>query len=354
MDAEIRRERAIRQYLWCAGTRTQAIVVFSLLTLLTPSLPVQSQQPQSANPAEYHIEAVVLAQWKPGTRHLSDKAFTVEQDGREYPTRVSQPLPRSPANALDYPTHMMLIFPPDEPRPNYAAVVNSLRKTLSQGWLVSVTRSDGKFTPYCDSVAALSSALAASSTTALSTQQAIWMGQDALIELENFPGRRVLLFSGKMDASTGELPLAYFGDEPKDRYLIPQVYFLDGGEFKPTPFYPRDMTTPHEIRWMSSTFASGSRTDADGTMQRAYHLGTAHEKSLSQAVTDALRDAHNYYDLEFAVPVAQPPSTGPMTLTLHRRTETHLSAQLYTVSSRKVDSTTIETRHIQPLLVVKK
>jgi hypothetical protein len=351
VDAETFCERDIRRHLLRAKVRTRALLLSSLLTYLTPNLPAQAQQPQSPDPQQYHIEAVVLAQWKLGAMRLPDKAFTVEQDGRQYPIRVSQPLHPKSASALDYPTHMLLVFPPDTPPLPSANILRSLRATLSHGWLVSITQSDGRFTPYCDSVATLSSALAASAASTLPAQQATWLGRAAVVELENLPGRRVLMFSGKMDDAVGILPGAYISGEPKDDYLIPQVYFVDGGEFKPSPHYS-DMTTPHEIRWMSSASDSGSRSDTDGTMQTVYHLGTAHEKTLPRAVKDALHDAHNYYDIQFTVPAPQLPSPGPITLTLHYRTTKQLDAVLYTVSSRTPDSTSIATRKVQPLQVI--
>jgi len=349
MGAEIRLAAFVSKHLpLFRNSRTRLVLALPILTLSTLSLPTHAQPPPSINPGEYHIEATILAPWKTGAKRLTENSFAVVQDGQQYPVRISQPAPTKSAATLAYPTHLLVIFPPDAPRPSAAAVVKKLSATFSQGWLLSVTRPDGEFTPYCNSVATLSSALATGAATPISTQQANGLGQAAVVELENFPGRRVLLFSG--DLSSAELPAAYNGGNSHDDYLVPQLYFVDGGAFKRSPVVD-DVTTPHEIRWMGNTPGSPVHTDVDGSMQRMYEGGTAHEVTFSRAVRDALRDAHNYYDLEFAVPVSRSHSTGPVALTLFHLSTTKVSAELYTVTLSDANNVAVETRTAQPLQV---
>src|ERR1039457_5095512 len=89
------------------------------------------------------------------------------------------PVPRSrleafaanQAPALDFPTHLLVVISPGVPRPKDAHLVENLKKVLAQGWLVSVNRSDGSFTPYSTGNS-LAFALSASNSEPMTAAQA--------------------------------------------------------------------------------------------------------------------------------------------------------------------------------------
>ena len=156
-------------YLLCAGQTPTASPAYPLSS---PGVAAFRSLPRPANSQTYYIELTARRECKTGDcpLHISDKSFSVSQNGREYPVRVSQPLNTSGAATSTFPTHLLVVFSPGALRSKDSNLVKRLNKVLSQGWLVSVNRSDGSFTPY--STAATLAVAMATPDAPLSAEQA--------------------------------------------------------------------------------------------------------------------------------------------------------------------------------------
>ncbi|MGO9337717.1 MAG: hypothetical protein ACLPY1_09440 [Terracidiphilus sp.] len=212
--------------------------------------------------------------------YIAVEFFSVSQNGHMYPARISQPSDSDPASGSSFPPHLLVVFAPGASRPKDSSLIKSLKKVFTQGWLVSVSRSDGSFTAYC-AATTLGQALAATAASTLSGEHTEWATQQAVANLEGFPGRKVLLLDVKGDhGKTVPEPLSLAA------MARPQSYIVDGGAVK---MVYRDESWDAYTRgpspWGGSYYRKRERfVDKDGI----------HEVKLSSAIKDILKDArHN-------------------------------------------------------------
>ncbi|MGA8731033.1 MAG: hypothetical protein WB608_19915 [Terracidiphilus sp.] len=299
-------------------------------------------QPSPVTLPTYHIEVNTQANalYESNPPHLSERSFAVSQDQHQYPFRIAQPSNGNTATSPSLSTHLLVVFPPGVRRPKNGEIIRNLARVLAKGWLVSVARSDGAFTPYSTG-AALTAALAAASTTPLPAAQANLALLQATQELKKLPGRRVLL-----------VDLARSATKPSHQWLAPlteslmPIYLVDGGQ-RQQAFY--------DTSWGYSRGPSPSGVDFAYKRVRYLDDGVFHEINLAKAVKDALRDARFDYDLSFQIPDSQFNEADPITLTLKDASGIVLDtsrAELYTVSEQTVQGETLSTRSAVPQKVI--
>jgi hypothetical protein len=281
-----------------------------------PASPPMNLNPQSGGTQEYHIEVTVLGSGGVTTRYnwraatdLKEAKPEVSLGSVQAPLRISHPLSEKEIAKQEFSPHLLVIFPLGKPRPSDGDgdVVQTLSSALSKGWLVSASRSDGSFTPYCSSAATLESALAANGAAPLSPEDAVSAAQTATAGLEKFAGRRVLLIANGTNKFPYALPYAWLFEV---QGALGRIYVVDGGITVKETFADLDTLTGYYY---------GFDMDSNGIPRqvRSYDRGLAHELKLSDAVKDVLSDDRNYYDLEFSIPGSLSGSILPVALTLH-------------------------------------
>jgi len=304
----------------------------------SPALPQSSPTPPDPNSQVYHIELSTLRDCLHGhcPSRFTDRNFAVSQNGHQYPVRVSLPFKANSADASGFPTNLLVVFPSGTQRPKDADLVRSLNRVLSEGWLVSVNRPDGSYTPYAtaDSLAAALAAAPAAPLTASQTDQA---SQSEIETLESFPGRRLLLLV--VDIPRGKpAPLCW----SLAMKIHAQAYIVDGGMIK---------MVYYNESWGTGKANAPRGGDYLPKKVRYYNNGVFHEVTFSAAMKDMLKDARYDYDLQFAIPDSQSDTASPITLTL-LKTKGLLpygqKAKLYTVAERAADGRTIATRTTPP------
>ncbi|MGP8175312.1 MAG: hypothetical protein ACLP7O_12295 [Terracidiphilus sp.] len=310
----------------------------------SPAPAAPSLQSMPAKAQVYHIEVNTeencLSAHCP--QHLSASNFAVSQNGRQFPVRVSQPFKTSSAPASRFPTHLLVVFPPGAPRPKDARVVKSLNRVFSQGWLVSVNRSDGSFTPF-STTAMLAAELAAAPAAPLTARQQDLAAQSEIETLDKIPGRRLLLLDvgeAQRDPSQPWNSLVTKTDA--------QVYIVDGG---------KQVMVYYDQSWDAATRGPSPRGgDFVPKNVRFYIGGIFHEVKFSAAIKDVLADARYDYDLRFAIPDSQSDPAGPITLKLQNDKNflpSEVKAVLYTVAKPSVNGRIITARTTPPQKLIK-
>jgi hypothetical protein len=305
-------------------------LVLSPISLVAMSMPAMCATKTPSNGSqEYHIEVTGEAGrgCESLTHQLSEKNFAVSQNGHQYPIRVFQPLKTKATSGQGYPTHLLVVFPPNAKRPKDTNIVKSLRKALSEGWLVSVTRSDGGFTPYSTDAAKLLSALAATASAPMSVPEAERSMQAATIDLSWLPGRRLLLV---VDGTHDEPSVSWMNQQMK---LLSPVYICDGGV---------------GVNWSPPNDAHVSGMQGTTTVIKVpmKYNGAFHEVDLNGAVKDIICDAYFDYDLVFTIQGSRPKSAQPITLTLHHAAVlSSLKAELYTTGMSRAHGASVAVRN---------
>ena len=266
---------------------------------------------------------------------FSDTIFTVSQNGRQYPVHVSKPLQANQAPVLEFPTHLLVVISPGVPRPKDAHLVENLKKVLAQGWLVSVNRSDGSFTPYSTGNS-LAFALSASNSEPMTAAQAKLAAQTAYETLERFPGHRLLL----IDAA-GKHGIPAPDSLELDAKTHMKTYIADGGDLK---MVYRDQS------WGGYTRGpSPAGCDYVSKRVRFVEEGVLHEVKLASAIKDVLRDARYNFDLSFEIPVSQVDPAKSITVTMPNASGLIIeNSELYTVAEQIVNGRTIVSRTTPP------
>jgi len=325
--------RSLRPSPWLAFLPIFLVVLSMPATCATQAPPDDSQ--------EYHIEVTgnASAGCKTFPHQLSARNFSVSQNGHQYPFRVFQPLTTKETRGQGYPTHLLVAFSPNAKRPSDKDIVKSLRKSLSEGWLVSVSRTDGVFTPYSADAATLLSTLGATTSAAMSAPEAERSMESAATDLSWLPGRRLLLVvvAGTHD----EPPFSWMNQQTK---VLSSLYIGDGG-------VGIDYSPP------VSDHVSGMQGTTTVTKVRMYYNGAFHEVDFNDAVKDILCDAYFDYDLVFTIQASQLNAVQPITLTLHHATVlSSLKAEPYTIGRSTVDGASVILRNAvaQKLIVEEK
>ncbi len=239
---------------------------------------------------EYHIEVNTL----PGcffygcTQPVRAGNIRVTAGGVRVPARVSQPRGSGVAASGAVPVHLLVAFAPGIKRRQDTELMAKLKRLLAAGWLVSVCRADGSFTPYTHD-GDLRSALAESAHAPMEDAGLDTIAS-AIEGLRAQPGYRVILvdLGGKSD----EKFMRWLASET-DR--LSPVYVSDGGRAQ-MPYSP---STEEENVGGVNPF-----TGAANKMERSYSGGVFHELNLDEAIRHALADTRYEYDVRFHVPAS--------------------------------------------------
>ncbi len=237
---------------------------------------------------EYHIEVNTL----PGcffygcTQPVRAGNIRVTAGGVRVPARVAQPRGSGVAASGAVPVHLLVAFAPGIKRRQDTELMAKLKRVLAAGWLVSVCRADGTFTPYTREVD-LRSALAESADAPMEDAGLDTIAS-AIDGLRAQPGYRVIL-----------VDLGGRSDDRFVRWLASQtdrlspVYVSDGGSAQ----MPSSPSTNDASVGGVNPFAG-----AANKMERAYGGGVFHELKLDEAIRHALADTRYDYDVRFHVP----------------------------------------------------
>jgi hypothetical protein len=302
-----------------------------------PALPHSSLATANLNSRVYHIELSTLRDCLHGDclSRFTERNFAVSQNGLQYPVRVTSPSRANAAGAAGLPTHLLVVLPSGARRLNDADLVKSLNRVFSEGWLVSVNRPDGSFTPY-STADALSAALAAAPAAPLTASQVDQAAKSEIETLGSFPGRRLLLLD-----VTGPRDKPALQWTSLARKTRAQAYIVDGGVVEKKYVEVFEGTLQHP------DLAEGYYKDVK---MRAYD-GVFHEVKLAAAVKDALADASYDYDLQFEIPESQSGPASPITLTLVKAQGLlpyQQNVEFYTVAEQAANGGSITVRTTPP------
>lgn len=241
------------------------------------------------NGREYHIEVNTL----PGcffygcTQPVRAGNIRVTAGGTRVPAQVAQPRGAG-ATAGAVPVHLLVAFAPGTRRSGDVELMAKLKRALTAGWLVSVCRADGTFTPYLHE-AELRLALTEAGEGP-KEEAGLDTIAHAIEGMRAQPGYRVLLvdLGGRSNAKF----LRWLATETD--HLSP-VYVSDGGSAQ-MPYSP---SVEEGFGADMNPFA-----DAANKMERAYSGGVFHELKLTEAINHALADTRYDYDVRFVVPAS--------------------------------------------------
>ena len=273
---------------------------------------------------EYHIEVNTL----PGCFFYGCRVpvragnIRVTAGGVRVQVLVAQP-PRRVSGAAatpGVPVHLLVAFSPGTARPTDAELLVKLRRVFAAGWLVSVCRADGTFTPYAN-LAQLTRTLA-EHADAPKADAGLDELENAIDALRAEPGYRVVMvdLGGRSDDKFVRW-LASTADR------LSPIYVSDGGRTQ-MPYSP---SAEEEEDGHANPFAG-----AADKKERDYRDGVFHELELAEALNHAVADTRFDYDVRFRVPVSVSQDV-PVKLTF-LDPGTHLPFELRT------DLYTVETR----------
>ncbi len=190
--------------------------------------------------------------------------------------------------------------------------MRQLKRVLTAGWLVSVSREDGSFTRYAHE-AKLRRELAV--PTGPVQDAGVDAISQAIGELRTEPGYRVLLVD--MGGRADDRFVRWISSEASG---LSPVYVSDGGKTQvPT------LTSEAEARGKEST----SPGDAGSKKERMYSDGVFHEVELEPALRHVFADRRFEYDVRFRLPESASSAEAPVKLTF-LDPETHLPYELRT------------------------
>lgn len=317
------------------------VVLAKVLAGVAGAAPIPGA-PQSGEQI-FHIELNTLPGcYQSGCDNLfsnfGDKDVTAFLNGRQYPVQVIR------RDKPDFPTHLLVVFAAGVKRPGNTELANRLNKPLSKGWLVSVARKDGSFTPYCGKDT-LARALARTSATSLSDTGGESGLNEAIETLEDLPGRRVFLLVNEQNR-----PLPKWVSDAAEALAL--VYVVDGGDRKRVYFATLDGG--------GTVFVQGENWKT--VTKRVFHEGVMHEVKLSSAMKDIVSDSRYDYDLSFSMPTSQADyPVAPLAVRVElmtRRVVTasgyaiaipdSLRAGLYTVANKEMGGSESQTRIAVP------
>lgn len=187
------------------------------------------QSPQLAKSSpdrQYDIEITrtISNSCEVGELGYTAKNFIVSQGSRTFKARVTEPISRGGHGYWEVPQHLLIVFPAGSVRPNQVELLKVLKKAMSAGWSVKVSRIDGSFTKYETDISAMREELEVPTGTD-SDQKTEQAAIDAATdELSWFPGRRALVIQQPQQRSR---TLTYwFNNKTK---IFSMLYLIDGG-----------------------------------------------------------------------------------------------------------------------------
>jgi hypothetical protein len=258
--------------------------------------------------------------------HLSTADFRVSVGTRVFPLTLARPaLKKSTPDSV--PTKLLVIFSPpavqgaDDPIPQ---AIEKLKPVWRRGWQVSLLTPEGQLTPYASSEMELQH-LAHQNATPKQTYR------EALQTLQTFAGRRLIAYVsyGQYKAPDGlakaardaEAMLYDVGGDIYQNYAYGEA---EKGSTFSLPSYGAGLYGDSPGPVGGFTVVNNVETwSADAQLS----IGDVHnERSLGGAISDAIRDAGNYYELRLHVPI----QTAWLVLGVSTTGDYRLTAQAYT------------------------
>lgn len=301
--------------------RALASIVASLALLVMCPAEGDSQA-RDAGTSVYHITVSVLPSCidfgceKP----LSEKNAIVSENGHMLPVHVERLRNNNSGNAALVPVHVLIAFAQGAPRLSDTELLMSLRRIFSAGWLVSVMRTGGTFTPYCDRTCLERDLAGKLNPTTGAGSDAIAI-QKAIDDLGRKAGLRLLLVETQKGAH-GTVPAWV----KQAAARLDAVYAIDGGE---------TFTSPD---CMATWYPDPGGGACSGTIRktvREYSDGVIHEVTWSNAINHLVSDRKFNYDVQFSLPASRGGIGHPLTLTLrdtHSLGPGEVNAELYAVA----------------------
>jgi hypothetical protein len=239
--------------------------------------------------AGFQVNLVVQTGSGEPVGYLKAGDFHVTQADKQYDVTLEQPViglhpPKYPTIA----TRMLVVFDPRLAADTSAVAntVQGLGPVWQRGWQVSVVRPDGLITPYATSQTALQQALNGPPVNSKFVPQTV--ARNAMKQLRNFPGRRVLLYVSVLTGwENTKVPVALKYQAGK---AMVQVYVVDGGE-------PAHTDTFDDVDYMRRGL-NGEPGIASIPSQNLFKFGLFHEVNLYDAISNSVRGAKGYYALE--------------------------------------------------------
>jgi hypothetical protein len=258
---------------------------------------------------------------------LTSKDFWVSSGPKRFPVVVSRPPLRHDPPPDSLPTSMLIIPSPrivQGARDPVLDAIEKLRTVWRLNWQVSLLTPEGRLTPYEGSETELRQ----------SVQNPFYEKQtyqNAMKELSVRAGRRLVLYlTDGQNKMPKELVVAA-------RELSAQVYEVGGDVYQNYSFGEGQWSSDGGLPVYGAGLYGPSPAPVGGmsivdnvetwSASATPAIGKVHgERSLSGAIRDATRDAHNYYDLTVQAPVG----IRALVLGVGLRTEYRISAQAHT------------------------
>ena len=279
----------------------QAAPAVAFLLLLTDLCFAQ----QAAPPHSEEVRIGVQLRWLNGdpVNHLSPSDFRVSLGAQTFPFSVARPASKKNTSA-SVPTRLLVIFSSPASRESSDPVSGALKKlkpVWHLGWQVSLLTPDGRLTSYASSENELRHFL----NSAAAPKQS-WA--NALQALQAFPGRRLVVYLGQGGSKppdglvkAARESAAMFYDVGGDLYQNYTFGEAEKGSTFPLPSYGEGLYGPNPAPAGAPTVVNNVET---WSAPAQLSIGDVHnERTVGRAISDAIRDAGNYYELRLQIPV---------------------------------------------------
>jgi hypothetical protein len=258
--------------------------------------------------------------------HLSVADFRVSVGAQKFPLTVARPALKG-QTPDSVPTRLLVIFSPPTMqggRDPIQQAIEKLKPVWRRGWQVSLLMPEGQSTPYASSEAELLH-LAHQSTAPKQGYE------EALQALRTFPGRRLVVYVSDGQSKTlnglakaakdAEAMLYDVGGDLSQNYVYGEA--VKGSTFS-LPSYGAGLYGANPGPAGGLTVVNNVET---WSAPAELAIGDVHnERSLHGAISDAIRDSGNYYELRLEVPV----QTAWLVLGVSVTGDYRLTAQTYT------------------------
>ena len=285
------------------------------------------QIPALPSTKEVHISVQLRRLSGAPVDHLSVADFRVSVGAQVFPLTLARPSlkKRTPGSV---PTRLLVIFSPpamqgaNDPIPH---AVEELKPIWSRGWQVGLLTPEGQLIPYTSSKTELQHL----ANQTLGPKQTY---NDALQTLQTFPGRRLVVYMSdeQYKAPPGLVKAAHDAEA--------MLYDVGGDIFQNYTYGEAEKGSPPPLPSCGAGLNGpspgppfGGLTVVDNTeiwsAPAQLSIDDVHnERSFGGAISDAIRDARNYYELRLQVPA----KTAWLVLGVSVTGDYRLTAQTYT------------------------
>jgi hypothetical protein len=264
--------------------------------------------------------------------HLSVDDFRVSVGTQIFPLTLARPaLKKNTSDSV--PTRLLVLFSPpatrgaNDPVPQ---VIENLKPIWSRGWQVSLLTPEGQLTPYASSATELQSLVRQNAGPAKTYEE-------ALQTLQTFPGRRLIVYmsDGQHKAPDGLAKAAHLTEG--------MLYDVGGDIFQNYTYGESEKgSTPSLPSYGAGLYGPSPGPGTGGltvvnnvetwSAPAQLSIGDVHnERRFKGAISDAIRDAGNYYELRLRVPS----QTAWLVLGVTVKGDYRLTAQAYTLGDNK-------------------